>query len=262
MFDKWDKHTRTAHCPVCETFSKQQHGGRPQKRKRSGKGLSNVNIQHDTIPSTIPCFNCLTPASSSELVPHNLDILSNTSSEATLFIRTICQCIMGTPTVQTPCEHQFCADCLLAWFKHRATNTVPCPICYTSVNIDDVNRCPRILRVQLTTLPTVCITCGTIGKLELMKTHVCIQELPKATSFVCYPTNTTDPLPCTEHTNNDDITSAARLLKLMASRHIKGTPIPMEIEEATDRWTLHKLRQNPTARLKTPGRVNVSTFMF
>ena len=260
VFDKWDKHTRTGHCPVCATFSKQQRGGRPQKRKRSGKGLSNVNKQHDTIPTgTIPCFNCLTPASSSELVPHNLDILSNSSSEATLFICTICQCILGTPTVQTPCEHHFCAECLLAWFKHCATNTVPCPICNTSVSIDDVNRCPRILRVQLTTLPTVCITCGTIGNLEQMKTHVCSQARPKATSFVCYPT--TDPLPCTEPTNND-VTAAARLLKLMASRHIKGTPIPMEIEAAADRWTLHKLRKNPNARLKTPGRVNVSTFMF
>ena len=246
---KWEKHSRVR-CNVCETYKTQQRGGRPQKRKRNGNGL---NQKEATVPPPLS-FNC--SQVSSEQMPHNLDVLNN-SGEATLFICTICQCILGKPTVQTPCEHNFCADCLLAWFKHSNSTTVPCPVCNSSVEIHNVNPCSRILRVQLTTLPTVCIACGTIGKLELMKTHICAQEQPKPTAFTCYAS---DPLPGSEPTNECDVTTAARLLKSMASKHIKGTPIPPEIEAATDRWTVHKLRENPCARLKTPGRVNVVSF--
>ena len=52
---------------------------------------------------------------------------------------------------------------------------------------------------------------------------------------------------------------AAALLKQIASQHKKGTPIPAQIEEASDRWMWLKLhaRRGLEVRVKTPGRVTI-----
>ena len=196
-------------------------------------------------PSSIACDGIL--------VPPYLDVLPSGSSEESLFMCPICQCILGTPTVQTPCEHNYCAPCLLGWFKHSMKDTVPCPVCTASVNISEVKPCPRILRVQLSMLSTACITCGMIGKLENMLNHVCEQKCTKPTSFVCYPS--TETLASPEPSIEAKATMAARLLKSMAEEHIEGSPILPEIEAAADRWIWHKLRHTSSARLKKPGRV-------
>lgn len=250
----WEKHSRTGNCKTCELYKSHCKVGRPVKHKRSGVGLPNRNTVNVSESESLHCLP-ISPYTS-EKVPHNLDVL-HSAAEASLFICAICQCILGLPTVQTLCEHNFCADCLLAWFQYRKNNNVPCPICNAQVNISDVTLCPRVLRVQLTTLPTVCSNCGTIGKLQSMKNHVCLQQTPQQTpkpkAAVCYlPTS---PKKIQGHSETE-ATQAARLLKSMANKHVKGTPIPPEIEEAADRWTWLKLKQSPNIRLKTLGRVS------
>ncbi len=52
--------------------------------------------------------------------------------------------------------------------------------------------------------------------------------------------------------------SAAKLLKELASKHQVGSPLPHEIEEATDKWVWLKLHnaKTGTAKIKTAGRVS------
>ena len=249
----WDKHSRTGKCDTCELYRTLCKGGRPIKRKRSGYGLPNCIRTQDVGTETSHCLTLNIPPYISQPVPHYLDIL-HSAADANLFICAICQCILGLPTVQTTCEHNFCADCLLAWFEYRQSNNVPCPICNTQVYIGDVTLCPRVLRVQLTTLPIVCCNCGTIGKLVSMKSHACPQQTPRPRAAVYYSTSSPNK---SKESYKTEATQAARLLKSMATKHVKGTPIPPEIEEAADRWTWLKLKQSQNVRLKTLGRVSL-----
>ena len=56
---------------------------------------------------------------------------------------------------------------------------------------------------------------------------------------------------------NQKVTAAARLLKSLANEHQQGNPIPVEIEQATDKWTWIKLQEHKEhkAYLHTGGRV-------
>ena len=251
---EWAKHSRTGKCETCQLYSRFRKGGRPVKRKRSGFGLPTVDNRHGTDDTQSVISFSIGPIVSNP-VPHTLDTL-NTTEEA-LFICCICLCILGSPAVQTLCEHNFCAECLLAWFQHTNSTSVKCPVCSILVNITDVTLSPRVLRVQLQTLPTVCVQCGTIGKLEKMKNHVCPQKptQPTCKAGVFYPSQSSIQSQA-GFTSECQVTQAARLLKSMASKHERGAPIPTEIEEAADRWTWLKLKQSQNARLKTLGRVS------
>ena len=57
---------------------------------------------------------------------------------------------------------------------------------------------------------------------------------------------------------DNDATNAARILKALASKHEAANPIPIEIEQATDRWMWIKLQQDKEhkAFLHTGGRVS------
>ena len=181
---EWQRHSRTGKCITCELIRKQLKGGRPLKRKRSGKGLPNVNITDEdpeccmNYDTAVHPFN-LVPTNTAYTVSHKLDILGKDPQEENIFICTICQCILGSPTVQTPCEHNFCSQCLSQWFRYKTSNDVACPVCQTNVGYSDVTASPRILKFQLTTLSTVCTQCGTIGKLTKMASHTCPNTIPK-----------------------------------------------------------------------------------
>lgn len=251
----WEKHSRTGTCKTCEVYIKLCRGGRPAKRKRSGYGLPNVAITQTqlSVVETGPLsFNIA--SFESDLVPLNLDIL-HSATEESLFVCSICQCILGSPAVQTDCEHNFCAECLLGWFQHMKSKVVKCPVCNLEVNIQDVTVSPRVLRVQLQSLQTVCIQCGSLGKLEQMKRHVCPPKIrkPSKMSAVFYAPDA--PIE-SQQKSSTQATEAARLLKSLASQHTRGDPIPPEIEEAADRWTWLKLKQTQNAKLKTLGRVS------
>ena len=59
------------------------------------------------------------------------------------------------------------------------------------------------------------------------------------------------------YNSNDDVVKAAKLLNEHASQHPANEPIPLEIQRATDKWTLVKLsQQGRAAILHTAGRVS------
>lgn len=264
---EWQRHSRTGQCETCELYKKQIKGGRPAKRKR-GDNLHNFGQNKQTIYSINSVRNSqvafnITSTEESSLVSYKLCILGKDPQEETLFICVICQCIIGSPSVQTPCEHNFCSQCLFKWFCFKDSYEVPCPICRSNVNYHDVAVSPRILRYQLSTLNTACIDCGTIGKLTTMASHNCPKKFNKSAQCHCklceHPPSAPSPSENKHHSLTQQATEAAVILKQFASEHKKGTPIPSMIEEATDRWTWLKLQvgRGLETRLKTPGRVRL-----
>ena len=263
---EWQKHARTGQCNTCELYRKQVKGGRPAKNKKvhnqHNVGQSKQSVSTITsVRNVHVAFNiAITEEYSS--VSHKLCILGKDPQEETLFICVICQCIFGSPSVQTPCEHNLCSQCLFQWFCYKDAYEVPCPVCKSNVNYNDVAVSPRILRYQLSTLNTVCMDCGTIGKLTRMASHTCPTKIHKPAQCHCqicdHPSAEPSPSRNPRHFLTQEATQAAALLKHFASEHKKGTPIPSMIEEATDRWTWLKLhaRRGLETRLKTPGRVN------
>ncbi|XP_071802126.1 V(D)J recombination-activating protein 1-like [Asterias amurensis] len=246
---KWTKHPRTGECDICEQFSRQTVGGHQPNRERPGQSVI-VNSNKCTLPTHdlfgIEKDNCTS-------VSPLLEICGKSSEEQNIFICPICQCILSSPAIQTLCEHNFCAICLSSWFKYNNSPEVPCPVCRQPVHFTNVSPCPRVLRFQLSTLTTACSKCGSLGKLEKMLSHECPSKKADCHCKLCYAPS--EPPPSSEES---EIIKAAKLLEKVASQHVRGTPIPPQIEAAADRWTWHKLKVHGTAKLKTPGRV--STF--
>ena len=59
-----------------------------------------------------------------------------------------------------------------------------------------------------------------------------------------------------------EVSQATQLLKAAAASHVKGAPIPPEIEAVADRWTWLTLKTTGNAKLKTPGRAGNMQFHF
>ena len=93
---EWRRHSRTGSCTTCNLFEKQLRGGRPPKRKRSGKGLPNVTV-HPQDPcflkdydKVLHPFN-LQPSDTTFTTSYKLDILGKDPQVETIFICAICQ---------------------------------------------------------------------------------------------------------------------------------------------------------------------------
>ena len=246
----WKAHPRTGECEICRVFLKQGEGGHRPSRSWPGHSAE-IQGQTSNLPSNLFGLEGDNNCTVSPL----LEICGKSSEEENIFICPICQCILSIPTIQTPCEHNFCATCLSNWFKYNSKPEVPCPVCKQLVHFTHVTPCPRILRFQLSTLITACSKCGSMGKLNKMAVHECPIKQTSCHCKICIAPNVTSS---SSPTRESEITKAAKLLQKVASQHVKGTPIPPQIEAATDRWTWHKLKINGTAKLKTAGRV--STF--
>ena len=215
----WPKHSRTGTCNTCELYKKLLKGGRPPKRKCTGKGLHNVDkVNASSNPTTTNySFNLTLNTDNVYTVSHKLDILGKDKEVETIFICAICHCILSSPSVQTPCEHNYCSPCLKQWFAY-INNTVPCPVCQANVKHDDVTTSPRVLRFQLNALTAVCTVCGTLGKLSKMAGHVCpeIKKPLMCHCDLCTQNHTPTP-PHREESEQsslrEEITKAANLLK-------------------------------------------------
>ena len=53
---------------------------------------------------------------------------------------SICHDVLGSGTVQTPCGHAYCADCLAAWLKEAPR----CPLCNAHVSSRDLRKLAAI----------------------------------------------------------------------------------------------------------------------
>ena len=184
-----------------------------------------------------------------------LDIFGRNTDDHSVFICSICQCIISNPSVQTPCEHYFCAVCLSSYFKFHRSTLLRCPSCQSQIQFTDIRESPRILNVQLQNLDVACSVCGVIGKLQslakhscdVVSQHNCPQKKPRCT--VVESVASTKP--------EDALAEAANMLRKSALQHPHGQPIPLAIEKAADHWTWIKLNQRgKVATLETGGRVS------
>lgn len=167
----------------------------------------------------------------------------------------VCQCILSRPAVQTPCEHNFCAVCLSACYKHSKCNDIKCPVCNLMINYTQVAKSPRVLIVQLDNLVVVCSKCTKIGKLEHIVHHSCDKPTNPA-QHVKIVRAAKSPLKISEPSTQVQIASATRILKDLAKSHTSGSPIPLEVEELADKWLWIKLQRDKSiTSIKTGGRV-------
>lgn len=253
----WPKHKRTGDCFVCNLVRKQGKGGGSHKAKASQSKSCDVQsplCSFDISQENI--FGHLNQHAPSCEVPYYLDILSHKGEES-IFMCCVCQCILSRPAVQTPCEHNFCAVCLSACFKHSKCNDMNCPACNLIINYTQVAKSPRVLIVQLDNLVVVCSKCTKIGKLENIVHHSCDETTPPTHQKVKIVRAVESPPKNTELSTSVQIASATRILKDLAKSHQSGTPIPLEVEEVADKWTWIKLQRDKSiTSLKTGGRVS------
>ncbi len=250
---EWPKHSRTGKCFACDIVKTQAKGGGSRKRKFPDVYTSTTSLCFDSSVTNI--FANLPSQSCS--VPPNIDIIGHQGEES-FFICVICQCVISRPAVQTSCEHVFCATCLSSCFKTASCREINCPTCNCIVDYGEVAKIPRILNVQLDNLTVVCNKCNKIGKLSLVVDHECSPIKPQEHRVTIVKSSQPIPLP------HDDsaavkVRTAARVLKELASTHQVGAPIPMEVEEVTDKWTWFKLKQKSVVSIKTGGRVSSSS---
>ena len=248
---QWTRHTRIETCNVCADFAKLSKGGRP--RKRNWRRSQNSEKLH--LPFLLSDENIFSKVSTGDNILGEtcptLDIFGKQGEEF-LYICAFCQCIISPASVQTPCQHYFCAKCLSDFFKYMKSENVNCPTCMSIVNYNEIADSPRILKVQLENLTVVCIMCTKLGKLESFYNHSCspTQE-PRKYQHVTIVETTLPPK------KDHEILQAANLLRDEALKHKRGDPIPYAIEQATDRWTWMKLQQgDKVVSLKTGGRVS------
>ncbi len=169
----WEKHPRVGPCKVCSVILKR---GRPAKiKKTKGKNLTTSTTNDDStglpIKNNGSLFEIPPPLGTSYgPVTPLVVIIGKSTDEQTIFVCCVCQCILSSSVVQTPCEHNFCSTCLSSWFKLKKASQVPCPVCRQMVHLNQVSQCPRVLRLQLFSLLVACVKCGTVGILKRWQT--------------------------------------------------------------------------------------------
>lgn len=251
---EWIKHPRVSECDICSVFANQSRPGRPSKVKRSWPQQKN-NKREESLPFGFSDDNIFPTLCAPQTTSPSLSIVGR-EEEQSVFTCPICLCILTTPSVQTNCEHYFCAVCLSKYFQHSKSEVVPCPVCKLHVNYNQVSESPRALRIQLQSLVVVCDQCTYLGKYSQIYNHCCPSK--KQENRKQPPT-----IVEAETTGEDKILQAANLLRAEALSHPRGSPIPYAIEQATDRWTWLKLQQgDKTASLKTGGRVSYILLLF
>ena len=154
----WEKHPRVGQCRVCTTIN---HRGRTPTAKIYRGPLNKTTVTEE-LPDKL--FASINTTDSYNVTPL-IDILGKCKDEETIFVCPICQCVLSSPSVQTLCEHNFCANCLSGWFQFNKQPKVPCPVCKASINFREVSQIPRILRLQLSVLLTVCTQCWKCWKI-------------------------------------------------------------------------------------------------
>ena len=137
---------------------------------------------------------------------------------------------MSRPSVQTPCQHNFCTTCLSNYFTHNKVAKIKCPVCLVSIHVNNITASPRLLCVQLDNLDVACITCHNIGKICKFVNHQCTSKIPTKPTVKIFR----DKCKLTHKFLKIMMQQMLpRILKALASKHEAGNPIPIEIEQAT-----------------------------
>ncbi len=133
----WPKHTRTGICFVFELYTQQSRGG-PQCKPKVGRPKATIAGTH-TLPFSLSDDNIFHHLSDAQRLeyPISFEVIGH-QWEQSLFICSICLCILGKPSVQTPCQHNFCAQCLTQCFKHSSSPNINCPVCNTHVQYSNI----------------------------------------------------------------------------------------------------------------------------
>ncbi|XP_038052527.1 V(D)J recombination-activating protein 1-like [Patiria miniata] len=251
---EWPKHSRTGKCFVCKLVPQQGRGGGSYKPKCDSSRQVKSTDSALCFQGKDNIFSELPSQTLSCIVPPSIDILCHRGEEF-LFICVICQCIISRPAVQTPCEHVFCSTCLSKCFQFASCHKINCPTCKQTLDFQEVTKIPRILNVQLDNLTVICHNCTQIGRLSQLVDHDCSPNSTPDHKVTIVEAPKSSLLP--QDDKAAQITNAARILKELASNHKVGTQIPSEVEEATDKWMCHKLKQDKSlVTIKTGGRVS------
>ena len=254
----WTKHTRNKRCKICDLYHTNSKTGPQPKSRAATKPISAV-VELPFNISSSNIFEHLSQTTQDVLLESspNLEVFGRKADEHSVFICSICQCIISKPSVQTPCEHYFCAVCLSSYFKFNRSTLLKCPSCMSQIQFTDIRESPRILNVQLQNLDVACGLCGVIGRLQSLAAHSCHASPklndPQSKHRRCTVVESVAPT-----SPEDSLAEAAAILRKSALSHPPGQPIPLAVEKAADRWTWIKLNQRgKVATLETGGRVSI-----
>lgn len=107
--------------------------------------------------------------------------------QKTQFICSICQDVLSLKSVSTGCHH-FCSICISKVFTTRCENSIPCPICYKDVCIENITAVDEAFKNILNHLTVVCNLCKHEGSLNLIGVHDChqhdVERSPHTKSFL------------------------------------------------------------------------------
>ena len=190
----------------------------------------------------------------------NLEILGLTEMQKSQFICTICREIFSARSVQTPCEHYFCTECLSSVFVNNLTNTVPCPVCKTSVEYGHVKVAGLRFTVQLSELQVRCTLCSSVESLENIQNHSCNVPGNPNTSSISTDTHSAGNLVSPEKCKVKEIqiqTSPINMYATITQRNI-NSPLSKTEQHLQTSLARRSLTQSndDTIHLKTGGQVS------
>ena len=114
----WPEHKRTGYCYVCCLLQQQSRGGPRASSLKPKRGhltqvTDVVKLPFDCTSNNVFAHLSMPTSTTKQQVPPYLELLSHV--EQSLFTCAICMCILSRPCVQTPCQHNYCAEsvCLL-----------------------------------------------------------------------------------------------------------------------------------------------------
>ena len=145
----WPKHQRTGYCYVCSLVTSQAKGGCRTANKKAKRGgyihVQNEQLTAPNLPFDVGSHNIfehliMPTLTGQQQVPPNLEVFGH--DEQNLFTCAICVCILSRPSVQTPCQHNFCATCLSNYFTHNKVAKIKCPVCLVSIHVNNITASP------------------------------------------------------------------------------------------------------------------------
>ncbi|XP_011667102.2 V(D)J recombination-activating protein 1-like [Strongylocentrotus purpuratus] len=151
----WAPHRRSQTCVVCSHSKKMSVGGRPSKKKSTGRPRIDRSL-HATLDSLKANSRVPDIAIDDEVLFKERFWVPNDSQ----FCCRVCECVFVCP-VSTPCQHLFCMSCVQNLFGSDSRVNISCPTCHSHVHFQSLTPAPTYFHNILKKSDISCKQCNT-----------------------------------------------------------------------------------------------------